>query len=393
MNASAGWLAPEAELCLAAVTVDREAGLERVRTLANGPIGPERLSLVARKNRVTCALGAALEEAGAADRLPDLHAESRTFDRRGALFTAELGAVLRLAEEMNVEVLPYKGPALAVQLYRDPRERMFKDVDLLLHGPDVAPFARRLAERGYACDEPTDDAAMAQLQARDCEVHLRHPVTGLLIELHWHVLPGRHGAHIDLDAIWERARLPIEIASVPARGFELEDLLVLVALHGGLKHRWMRLQVVVDMARFALAPGIDWEVALERARALQCETAVLEGAFLAWCVLGAPLPEQILARAAVPSSWDRAAFVVGPWFGSRFGLPTYGEWRATRAGWIERARGRGVPAPPPARYASYLRMVLAPTLSDRPTWLPHSLDRLGHVVRPVRILLRQTNKG
>jgi hypothetical protein len=385
-------LRDEAELLRLCARVDRaEDRAHAVEALLPRSLDWAGLADLARDNRVLPLLVTGLGEAGLRAAPEDARLHLREAYEMARIESLRLArAMLRLVSalaEQGIEAVPYKGPALGLTLYADPALRQYVDLDVLVHRADVARASRFLLANGYRSRDAIDAGALEAWIEADCELHFESP-DGILVEIHWDVLPAAHRRGFEVADPWGRM-VEQRLAGVPVKGFDRADLLLLLCIHGGEKHDWRRLQMIADVARLALLlTEDDWSAAFERARAIGRERTVLLGAALAWAVLHAPLPRRVVERIlADPSVVARCALTWGRPFTATHGLPSHAEWRAYLArilGDVERRGFEPSPAPGRARYAIE---VLAPDWHDRAT-LPVSrrLSFLTWLVRPLRLL-------
>ncbi len=85
------------------------------------------------------------------------------------LLTHELQKLLALFADNDVRAVPYKGPALALQLYGNVALRQFSDLDILVHPRDVLRARDLLLAEGYAQLPPLTDGQQAVLLAHSMQ--------------------------------------------------------------------------------------------------------------------------------------------------------------------------------------------------------------------------------
>src|SRR5260370_21635095 len=118
--------------------------------------------------------------------------------RRNLWFTAELARIMQHFERRQLRAVPFKGPALALSLYRDPGLRSFSDLDFLISPADFEPAKQALAEIGY---RPSMDLtpAVERLWLRTGYERSFDGAAGKnLVELQWALLP--HFYAVDLHS-------------------------------------------------------------------------------------------------------------------------------------------------------------------------------------------------
>lgn len=389
-NALRHGLGPEDRFLLLACSVADRA--TRMRSLAGlEGLDGERLVTSALKNRVVPLVQRAVHELDGAGLDEGSRALLEHYARRHQSGTLvhihELLRILDRCRERGVRAVPYKGPILAATLYDDLVLRQYYDLDVLVRPEDVAVAREVVLALGFRPTDELDDAAAERKHLReDCELHFHHPVRDLLLELHWETLPRRHRGGFAVEDVWERF-VPLTIAGREVEGFGPEDLLLVLCIHGGEKHRWNRLQMVADVARILIRyPDLDWRLLLARAAELGREETVLLGALCAWLLLDAPLPPDVIERlAAAPHLLAQAAATTGRIFRTDSGLVGFTTWRRYADELV--ARTERAAAPPGLRH--YLGVVLRPEWVDRQALsLPGPLSFLYWVYRPWRLFRR-----
>ena len=192
------------------------------------------------------------------------------------LYQANLHRSLLLARELihlvdhlaskGVEVLPYKGLAIAESLYGDMALRQAGDIDLLIHTRDLAPMQQAVRELGYV---PQSNLSAAQQRASlksgyECVFDGRAGRN--LLELQWAILPRFYAIDFSQDDLFRRA-VSISVAGHAMKTPSPEDLFLVLSVHAA-KHVWGRLIWLCDLARIMILPQLDWAWIAEQARNL-----------------------------------------------------------------------------------------------------------------------------
>lgn len=322
-----------------------------------------------------------LVAAGVADAAPsvpdgpaawhELRDEARRIVHRNLFLTGELLALLPRFERAGIEVLPFKGPVLAVAAYGSLAGRSFADLDLLVRPETFRRAGELLVGAGYQLHRD------AWLAVR----HLSHELAfdghggRVQIDLHRRLF-SRELPALESERLWagaERVRLgDVEVVT-------LDALTTTVALcEHAHKHGWSRLAWIADLAHWLeRRPDLDWDELLARSRAGGSLRVLATGLELAHRLLGAPLPGEPhrgrLAQAAalgLAESLDRRLFAT-----PAAGLAGKRELIALQ--W----RGR-------ERWRDRLRFALTPNEDDWLIWpLPESLLGVYYLIRPLRLAL------
>ena len=288
--------------------------------------------------------------------------------------TAELFRLLELFAAKNIPLLVVKGPVLALQAYGDPAMRSYGDLDLLVRQRDIRRATEAMLASGYQAAVPLSAIDAGKIPG---QYLFTKPDSKLLIELHndftLRYFPRRFPIE---DFFAHQIRVRLDAHEVPA--LAVEDELVLICTHGA-KHFWERLSWIADVAALVTRQtGIDWDRALESARAVRAEHLLHTGLRLAADLLRARLPEKISVGVRSDATAAKLIKEILRW------LPSAG---STPPNLFERAMFRlhmrgGLLAAP----AYLLRLSLSPTEED---WLTG--DQVSHnrfldmVMRPFRL--------
>jgi hypothetical protein len=181
----------------------------------------------------------------------------------------ELVSLAAQFEARGIELIPLKGPALAMQAYGDLSARAFLDLDVVVSRSQAHEAVRALNEIGYSVVPHSDgelstDFMCSTLYRRlTFETTFSRP-TGLrnqpefLVDLHWEVAPP-HMLSFEFDYLLENCT-STELCGHQMRCLRPEVLLVVLCAHG-TKHRWAEMKWIVDVAELiARTPELDWDL-------------------------------------------------------------------------------------------------------------------------------------
>ncbi len=283
----------------------------------------------------------------------------------------EVGTALEAA---RVRVLPYKGRALASELYGDAAARHTWDIDLLLESADAARQASDLLRsRGYRIKLPPSGASLEMTLQDDCELTLLHEESGAAVELHWRLLPRAFGEAGSAEFMWAGAT-PRETEGVPSWAANPSATLRMLLLHGGVKHDWSELRLVADVARSLEHHTHDEVNAILR--------SIPRGTLREKCAAGLVLANRLLGAPAPPfprAPHAQAALAMGRLFGRAARLPTLADWRH----YVSCLRGRdGTTEPSLICYAAALT---TPEFDDL-----LASRRVPRIRRAIRLVLKAT---
>lgn len=217
--------------------------------------------------------------------------------RRNFLLAAALVKVLEALAAAGVTAIAFKGPALALQLYRNLGLRQSSDLDILVLAEAVPAAQAVLAAQGYAPVEPLTPPQETLRRQADYERAWFHPDSGVTVDLHWGLAPPYLTGPIAIAELLARSQYLTQAGlslPVPAP----EELLFVLCLNGS-KDGWLYLQRLCDVATcLRVYPALDWARLLDWMERAASWRLVGLGLHLAATVLAAPLPERVARRLA-----------------------------------------------------------------------------------------------
>jgi len=206
---------------------------------------------------------------------------------------ADLESLLKALHERGIELLPLKGPALALTLYGDAAMRQANDLDILVRREDFPGAETLLLGLGFTALGAIGDHDRRFLRG------------GLLVELHFELASPRFFP-FEFGGIWNRSRMS-DFRGIPVRALSANDQVLYLCAHG-LKHGFSRLIWILDVAR-ALR---GWSTSEYQELVLLAQRQGL----LAWLLIGCEVvrimfPEQLpggldIAIARFPRALKRA---------------------------------------------------------------------------------------
>ena len=212
--------------------------------------------------------------------------------QRALAQSVELIRIIRCLETADVVAMPVKGLALAEQLYGAIGVRFVGDIDLLIRPEDAVRADVALRSTGLRRTIPVQPLTPRQTQEFLLFPHgfgYQRDAPAQRIEMHW----GLQGLP-DADTVWLNASSGT-ICGHPVRTFS-PNLNALYLFQHGAQHGWFRLFWLFDVALVLRNPEIDWEKTVLRARELGLERALLQGAALAYSLLGVATPNALQPR-------------------------------------------------------------------------------------------------
>lgn len=215
-----------------------------------------------------------------------------TIAARNLVLAEELTNLLRRFQAERLPCIPFRGPALAEQLYRDVTVRTMSDLDILVPRTRLSDVGGILADLGYR--EIDRRPGFARAYSYTLEFVKERPAK-ICVEPHWTIAYPPCADRVDMDAVWARA-VPGTVCGVETLLLSRIDLLLHLCFH--LIHKgelapllwWHELALVIRQE----PDSLDWTQVLHIAR----QTG--QGELLAGlldevrALFGSPVPMSIL---------------------------------------------------------------------------------------------------
>jgi hypothetical protein len=214
-----------------------------------------------------------------------------------ALFLSrELIRIVDCLSALGIEVMPYKGVALAELAYGDIALRHAGDIDLLIRPQDFPRIRDAVRELGYTPHLSLSPAEERAYLKSGYECAFDGVAGPNLLELQWAIQPTFYAFDFDMDALFQRATT-ITVAGHPMKTPSAEDLLLVLSAHAA-KHVWGRLVWLCDIARIMGLATLDWTWIASQAKALGIVRILRITMHLANRLLSATIPAA--AQASLP---------------------------------------------------------------------------------------------
>jgi hypothetical protein len=288
--------------------LSRPQKIDRIRLLSRPPIRWNLLLELADRHGTQPLLYQALT--AVEDAVPP--AEMSTLKRlyqinlHKALFLSrELIRIVDCLSALGLEVMPYKGVALAELAYGDIALRHAGDIDLLIRPhdfPRIRDAARELGYTPHLSLSPPEERAYLK---SGYECAFDGAAGPNLLELQWAIQPSFYAVDFDMDALFQRA-VTVSVAGHPMKTPSSEDLLLVLSAHAA-KHVWGRLVWLCDIARIMGLPTLDWTWIASQAKSLGIVRILRVTMFLANRLLSATIPPA--TQASLPEDPGAAALV------------------------------------------------------------------------------------
>jgi len=356
--------------------------IERIKALASDEISWERILFLAGGHGVTPLVHRSLNAVGPAavpsSVLKQLRDDSHRIATRSLVLANELISIIDLLETNDIACMPYKGPALAEQVYGDFRIRSFVDLDILIPQGELGKARAVLTADGFTPQLEMTEAKERAILRSECDESFTRESGKILLELHWAITPPFFSFPLKTEDVFGRAtKIKLLGKELPAPA--VEDLLLILCVNG-TKDKWGRLEFICRVAELLHRyPALDWDVTFGRARELGAERMLLLGLFLAQYILETQLPDRVTLRFKQSPILHRlAAEVCDLLFNRPKDTLSQFELAMFRIRSREHLRDR---------FTYCFKRALAPTYQDlEGLSLPASLEFLYPLVRPFRLI-------
>jgi hypothetical protein len=204
-----------------------------------------------------------------------------------------LREVVDVLESHAIPVIPFKGPALAVEAFGGITYRQFDDLDIFIRREDLRRTSERLREAGYVALNTRLDQRLDVILRSEKHVLFAHPSARALIEVHWAVAEPSCGLALNDVLMWQASNR-VNVAGRSMRSVPSDVLLLMLSIHGG-HHQWRRLGWIADVAALVhRCPELRWKRLRREARRIGAERLVHVALGLARQAFGTPVPDDML---------------------------------------------------------------------------------------------------
>jgi len=293
-------LRPELELLVCCARAHSgSANRDRIREILRVGIDWSDVAATSLQHRLAPTVFKALTLA-AEDQLPPAEEELLRVlaQDSGTVALTLFREMLRLYEMFEAEgipVFPYKGPLLSWLAYRNLARRAFVDLDFVVPQQNIPRVVALIQAAGYRPEFDLREAHSGQKGHAPGQYSFYSFAESIRVEVHTERTLRYFPVPLDFTELAGR-QITVELAGKKLRTFSVEDMLVMLCVHGA-KHFWERLNWVADIAELIQAQPVDWPLALRIARKMKSKRLLLLGLYLARGILEAPLPADILEQA------------------------------------------------------------------------------------------------
>jgi hypothetical protein len=278
-------------LLTACSTIPNNEKITSLRSLLQRPVRWKPLLDLADRHGVQQLLYQALcgvEDAVAPEDIRVLKQSYQTNLHKALLLSRELIRIVQTLSANGIEVMPYKGLALAEIVYRDIALRKPGDIDLLIRPHDLPRIRDAVRELGYTPHLTLSDAEERAYLRSGYEYAFDGAAGPNLLELQWAIQPRFYAVDFDMNGLFHRA-VTIAVAGQSMKTPAPADLFLVLSVHAA-KHVWERLAWLCDLAQLMSRADLDWDRIGSQARALGIVRILRVTMLAANSLLGAVIP-------------------------------------------------------------------------------------------------------
>jgi hypothetical protein len=222
-----------------------------------------------------------------------LKTRSQLYQRRALEQTAALLEIQKMFDTQGIHCIVLKGVTLSQQLYQSMGMRQSRDIDVWVAGEAIASVHDILITLGYQSPYkyPLTPAQFVFAQAHLKDIEYYHPITEMIIEVHWRFELNPHWLSLAFEHAWQ-TRQTVTLGGITLYTLSPTHNLLYLCLHGA-KHVWARAQWIEDIAHLLQHTPVDWLPLIAMAKKLNVLNALLTGVFLAHGFTNTPCPSVL----------------------------------------------------------------------------------------------------
>jgi len=209
-----------------------------------------------------------------------------------ALLTAsELIRILDCLDSLSIEVMPYKGLAVAEILYGDLAARQSGDIDLFIRARDLLRIKAAVCDLGYTTHLTLSEREEQAYLVSGYEYSFDSTAGKNLLEVQWALQPRFYAVDFDMEGVFQRA-VSVTVAGRAIKTPSPEDLVLVLSVHAA-KHMWARLIWLCDIAELMRLPKLNWDQVNSQAKSLGITRILHVTLLLSQHLLDATMPLAI----------------------------------------------------------------------------------------------------
>jgi hypothetical protein len=309
--------------------------------------------------------------------------------KQNMFLTNRLISIVESLKAENIVAVPFKGPVLALQAYKNLALRRYIDLDILVKPSDFERAVRHLTANGYSTDDDSWQKTEDWFIGGNKDINLFSADGSVKIELHWKLSGFHFALPLELESLWERLE-KISIGGRQISVLPFSDLLIYLCLHGS-RHGWERMAWICDVKELIESQTeIDWKQIARQAEKLGCSKVLALGLRLVHDFFGSNIPGSMFFKsdAALKSISERIRRKTFEEFAAQMEISDRYLYH------LELKERRWDKWKLHLHYSRrYLRIIFRPNRMDKELFrLPKNLTPLYYVLRPVRLVMTRLIK-
>lgn len=271
-----GEISKETELLLWAIRVDGQ-GYDQIRNLPDNGLNWSELIRLAQSHGLIPLIYHRLNNLPGIEIPPEFLKEIKGLYlvnlRRNLIHSRQLLRILQLLSEEGINVIPFKGIALAIQAYGRIELRNCGDLDILVPKEHIPQIITIFEEIGLQPDIHFSNILWPGIHASIKRSIGFTSKDFIPIDIHWGTFDIFTGFHAMKEFFENTQTIKLEGFDIPT--LSLEDSLVILSVHGN-KHFWSSMKWITDIVHLLKNnPNLDISLALSKAEKLNCKRFLL----------------------------------------------------------------------------------------------------------------------
>ncbi len=198
-----------------------------------------------------------IEDAVPAEQLRTLQQAFQTNLHKALFLSRELIRILDCLSSASLEVMPYKGLALAEAIYGDIALRQAGDIDLLIHPQDLQRILDSVGRTRLPAElELSTEVEQRAYVQSGYECAFDGTAGPNLLEVQWAIHPRFYAIDFNMNGLFQRG-VTVTVAGRPMKTPSPEDLFLVLSAHAA-KHVYGRIVWLCDLAQLMSLPALDW---------------------------------------------------------------------------------------------------------------------------------------
>ena len=213
--------------------------------------------------------------------------------KNNLLMLGELINLLNLFEKEEINVIPYKGPLLAISAYKNLVLRQFDDIDIFVNKNNIQKVKEILLSNGYTPQFDLDGFKQRRFIQSQREYKFFNSENGINLEIQWQFQGVSFSISDDLGFTDPENIEIIKINNKRISSLSPENMLLVLCIHAS-GHYWDRLSWICDVSELIQSKNINWEYTIKKADELGIKRLLYVNLLLAADLLGLKLPNDII---------------------------------------------------------------------------------------------------